>query len=171
MYQFLVLWRWHYVAPSGIAFRAACGEAAFLPLAKPGAVCRGQARRNAMHTLERYGSGCCDGIQFSTGRVFPSRFFYSFFLFFRARAHYARGSILPFFRLTLPFFRFVSLFSGVIHSLPRNKSGRIGVFSRVTFTVDLPERREIWDKFQHRRSTAQRAIKLAILTVQPVSAG
>ncbi|WP_296367671.1 hypothetical protein, partial [Vulcanococcus sp. Clear-D1] len=76
-----------------------------------------------------------------------------------------------FFRLTLPFFRFTSLFSGTVHILPCVKRGRIGVFSRISFTVDLPERREIWDKFQHKQSTAQRATKLAILTVQRVSAG
>ncbi len=77
-----------------------------------------------LHTLERHDSGCCDGIRLSTGRRFSARFFYSFFLFFRAHAHYARGSILPFFRFVLPFFRFVCLFSGVVHILPSNFVGR-----------------------------------------------
>ena len=62
-----------------------CGVAAFLPLAKPGAVCRGRRDAMPLHTLERYASGCCDGIHLSTGRVLSTRFFYSFFLFFRAR--------------------------------------------------------------------------------------
>lgn len=90
-----------------------------------------------LHTLERYASGCCGDIQLSTGRGFLTRFFYSFFLFFRARARgqaakplsmrvygvFGVRSILPFSELSLPFSETVSLFPSAIHNLPRFNLG------------------------------------------------
>lgn len=98
-----------------------------------------------LHTLERYASGCCDGIQLSTGRVFLTRFFYSFFLFFRARTRgqaakplsmrvcgvFGASRTLPFLRFVLPFLRFVSLFCGAIHNLPFIFIGRNALNSRM----------------------------------------
>ena len=83
-----------------------------------------------LHTLERYGSGCCDGIRLSTGRVFFTRFFYSFFLFFRARTrgqaakplsmrvfgYFHADSIPSFSGLSPSFSGFVRLFPGAIHN-------------------------------------------------------
>ena len=98
-----------------------------------------------LHTLERYGSGCCDGIRLSTGRVFFTRFFYSFFLFFRARTRgqaakplsmrvcgvFDASRTLPFSGFALPFSGFVSLFPGAIHNLPFFFVGRNALNSRM----------------------------------------
>ena len=127
------------------------------------------------HTLERYGSGCCDGIQLPTGRGKadgPSPGFFIVFSCFFARARIMREAELSLFSGWLSLFSGLPPFFPVPSTyLPRAKHGRISVFSRISFTVDLPERREIWDKFQHKQSTVQRATKLAILTVRRVSAG
>ena len=59
-----------------------------------------------LHTLERYGSGCCDGIQLSTERGFPPGFFIVFSCFF-ARARIMREALSSLFSGLL------SLFSGL----------------------------------------------------------
>ena len=103
-----------------------------------------------LHTLERYGSGCCDGIRLSTGRVFFTRFFYSFFLFFRART---RGQAekplsmrvcgvfgvprIPSFSEFIPSFsEFVRLFPSPIHNPSSNLFDGIYVFRRKMFLTE-----------------------------------
>lgn len=95
-------------------------------------------------------SASCDGIQLSTGRVLSSRFFYSFFLFFRARARgqaakplsmrvcgvFGAARIPSFSEFIPSFSEFVRLFPSPIHNPSSNLFDGIYVFRRKMFLTE-----------------------------------
>ena len=109
-----------------------CGVAAFLPLAKPGALCRTPAA------------------ELPTAGHFPARFFNSFFLFFRARTRGQAAkplsmrvcgvfdaSRIPSFSEFIPSFsEFVRLFPSPIHNPSSNLFDGIYAFRRKMFLTE-----------------------------------
>ena len=92
------------------------------------------------HTLERYGSGCCDGIQLPTGRGKAEGLHPGFFIVFPC--FFARARIMREAELSL-FSGYLSLFSGLPPFFPVPSTyrpycagGRIRLFSRLLYAVE-----------------------------------